>query len=617
MIPRRVLLASILAAAAWAQPTCPDTPVYSPCDLVYELNDAEAAEHPKPYLTVKLHAEFRSPEARTSLMNAFWDGGRRLVIRFTPIEVGQYVFRPTSNIARLDGKQSQFTATESDSLGFVTTANVRHFAHTTGGVKPPPHLWMGDTSYRFAVIDRALFEQMVNTRAEQKFNHIRGLVTGNFPGMENAYLDPDTPDAAYFQELDYRIRYMNERGITADLILAGDENDLANRFSTRRRRQRFIQYLVSRYAPMNVTWQGVQEFEEYKNGRAILKEVMSLVKRLDPYNHPRSTHTTATSAPLLADGWMDYLVYQTSTDDLPAIEREVFPRPQVNAEFGYEDSGAGKSHGHHVDTDTFRKRLWRMTMHGVYPTYGNTGTYGGRKFEPSAQYLNAPGAEQMTHWYNFFENTRHWELEPFYEVDGGRCLALTGIEYIVYVENPGPVELITEKKTYKVYWYNPVTGESTKQKKEYKGERFGGQPPTNDHDWVLHLSRDGRKQNMLERWHFESRRVPIQEVELNPKRLPYEIVAPPLGEIKVGQPIKFSAKLTRETRATSRVWLLWTGEVTSGKQGFRVLGTGSEGTFTVPESIAGHLPAMLNLRLFGMNLLGKIYSVNRVFKLTK
>ena len=101
--------------------------------------------------------------------------------------------------ARFDGKEAQFNATPSDSLGFVRTANIRHFAHTTGGVSPPPHLWMGDTSYRFAVIPRDLFNQMVDTRAEQKFNHIRGLVLGNFPGMENAYLDPDTPDAAYFQ----------------------------------------------------------------------------------------------------------------------------------------------------------------------------------------------------------------------------------------------------------------------------------------------------------------------------------------------------------------------------------------------------------------------------------
>ena len=487
------------------------------------------------------------------------------------------------------------------------------------GVRPPPHLWMGDTSYRFAVIDRGLFEQMVTKRAEQKFNHIRGLVLGNFPGMDKAYLDADTPDPAYFQELDRRIRFMNDRGITADLVLAGDQNDLVKRFPSWQQRRRYVEYLISRYAPMNVTWQGVQEFEEYEEGRAVLKEVMLLIKKLDPYNHPRTTHTTATSAPLLQDGWMDYVAYQTSDDALLSIEHQLYGRPQVNTEFGYEDSGAGKSHSHHVDTDEFRKRLWRTTMHGAYPTYGNTGTYGGRKFEPSADHLDAPGAEQMTHWYDFFSKTRHWELEPFHEVDGGRALALTGIEYIVYVEKPGPVELLTEKKTYQVYWFNPLTGEyiQEKKKKEYKGERFGGQPPNLDHDWVLHLSRDGRKKNMLERWHFESRRVLTQDVELDAKRRPYDIVEPAGDSLPVGEPLKYSVKLTRETRASIRMLYLWTAEVASGKQGYRVLGTGAEGTLTVPASIVGRTPAMLNVRLLGINALGKVYSRNRVYKLAK
>ena len=58
-------------------------------------------------------------------------------------------------------------------------------------------------------------------------------------------------------------------------------------------------------------------------------------------------------------------------------------------------------------------------MNGMYPTFGNTGTYGGREFEPDIQYLDSPGAKQMTHWYDFFTRTRHWELEPYFDVDGG------------------------------------------------------------------------------------------------------------------------------------------------------------------------------------------------------
>ena len=210
---------------------------------------------------------------------------------------------------------------------------------------------------------------------------------------------------------------------------------------------------------MNITWQGVQEYEEYADGRAITKEIGEMLKDMDPYQHPRTTHTVATSAPLLGDGWMSYAAYQTSDSNITAVERQLYAVPFVNLEFGYEDSGAGKSHPHHVDTDTFRRRLWNATMDGHYPTYGNTGTYGGRKFPVDPKYLDAPGAKQMTAWYDFFAGTRYWELEPYFDVDGGRALALEGVEYIVYVEKPGPVELLVERHGYDVAWVNPITGD--------------------------------------------------------------------------------------------------------------------------------------------------------------
>ena len=90
-----------------AQTVCAPTPAYSPCDIIFDLTDEEMAAHPKPYTSVTLEAEFRSPHFHTYLMPAFWDGGRRMVVRFTPTEAGQWLFRVSSNIARFDGKQGK------------------------------------------------------------------------------------------------------------------------------------------------------------------------------------------------------------------------------------------------------------------------------------------------------------------------------------------------------------------------------------------------------------------------------------------------------------------------------------------------------------------------------
>jgi hypothetical protein len=611
MDARWLPLLLVLAVPLAGETPCQTTPAYSPCEMVFELAAVDAAAHPNPYSSVQLQAEFRSPRHRTFLMPAYWDGGRRMVIRFAPTEAGDWDYRLTSNVAAFNGTTGRFAAAESGSPGFIKAANGRHWATTEDN---KPHLWMGDTCYRFGFIERALFDQLVEARARQKFNHLRGLLIGGKEDTAKIFAHPDQPDVAHFRELDQRILAMNRKGLAADLVLAGDENHLADLFPSWQQRERYIRFVVARYAAMNVTWQGVQEFEEYRDGRALLKEIGLLIKKYDPYNHPRSTHATATSAPLAGDGWMDYIVYQTSDDQIGAVEHQLHTVPQVNAEFAYEDSGAGKSHPHHVAGDEFRRRLWNSAMNGQYPTFGNTGTYGGRKFNVEAKYLESPGARAMTAWYDFFARTRHWDLEPYFDVDGGRALALEGVEYIVYVEKPGPVEVLVERHGYNVAWFNPATGESIKQK-DFKGERFTGEPPSKTQDWVLHISREGRKEGMLRSYKFESRPLPVQEVELNPQKVPYEVAEPAGDTISIAAPPKFAVKIKRETRATRAMMYLWTGEVVAGGQGFRVVGTGKEGTLKIPQGLAKNFPAVLNLHVAALNANGKAYAIDKVYTL--
>ena len=609
---RALFVAVVFFGPLAAQQVCPPTPAYSPCEIVFELTEAEAAAHPNPYLTVRLDAEFRSPRFRTLKLPGFWDGGRRFVVRFAPTGPGEWIFRTVSNVAGLNEREGRVTALPKEAPGFLQPANVHHWAWVDG-LERKPHLWMGDTCYRFAVLDRKLFETLVDTRARQKFNHLRGLVLGGRQEARSVFPTPDRPDPAFFRELDDRILYMNRKGIIADLVLAGDENHLAELFPAREQRERYVRYLVGRYAAMHITWQGVQEFEEYPEGRALLRELGGLLKQLDPYGHPRSTHTVATSSPLAQDGWMTYLVYQSHDDQLGAIEHQIYAMPQVNAEFAYEDSGAGKALPHHVDTDTFRRRLWNATMNGQYPTFGNTGTYGGR-FPVDARYLDSPGARQMTHWFDFFSRTRFWELEPYFDVEGGRALALEGVEYIVYVEKPGPVEILVERHGYNVVWFNPVTGEYLKQR-DFKADRYRAEPPGRGHDWVLHISREGRKQSMLRSYKFESRPVLMQEIEQNPQRAPFEIVSPAGEAVSLSVPPPYAVKITRQTRATRSMMWLWIGEVPADGLGFRVLGAGPEGTLRFPRYFARNLPGVLALRLYGLNANGKLYALDQVYKL--
>jgi hypothetical protein len=253
-------------------------------------------------------------------------------------------------------------------------------------------------------------------------------------------------------------------------------------------------------------------------------------------------------------------------------------------------------------------------MSGMYPGFAHTATDGMANPAVDPKHLDSPGARAMAAWFEFFEDTRFWEMDPFFEAEGGRGLALGGIEYVVYLEKPGPVSVVVERKKYDVYWFRPSDGEFIQEKKDFKGERFEGTPPDNKSDWVLHLSRDGRKRGMLKSWKFESRPVFRQDVERSPARIPFTLQSPAGDTIPVGKPIEFSAKLTRETKASRAMLYLWTVEATAATQGYRVIGTTQSGTFTIPKSLANSYPAVVNLRLYGINGNGKVYALDRVVR---
>jgi hypothetical protein len=178
------------------------------------------------------------------------------------------------------------------------------------------------------------------------------------------------------------------------------------------------------------------------------------------------------------------------------------------------------------------------------------------------------------------------------------------------------VEVRLEKHGYDVQWLNPATGESLEQKK-YSGEHFTGEAPDASHPWVLYIAREGYKEGMAKSYKFESRPVPVQEIETDAKKIPFVIDAPAGNTIQAGKPAQFAVKLTRQTRATRAMMFLWSGEVVTDGRAMRVLGTGSPGTFVVPASVAASFPAVLSIHLTALNANGKAYAADRVYQLSQ
>jgi hypothetical protein len=516
--------------------------MWSPCDLVFDL---EPTENPTQ---ATLQAEFRSPRHRTYLLHAFQDGERRLTIRFSPTEAGEWEYKISSNLTRLNDQETTFTATSSESPGFIHTANVHHFQAANG----KPHLWVGTALDKFASIPRPEFDSLVAQRSKEKFTHLR--VT----------LEPDTD----LREASDRVKAINANGMIVDLVFASIPAE---------GREAYLKNLISRFAAMNVTWMGIPGFEDTAQARPALKAAYTLIRQFDPYQHPRTSMARASSAALTSDGWLDVLSYGTTDPNVGAVEHQFNQKPAVNTAI---QSSAD---------------LWNATMNGQYPDSGS-GPY-------------------MTAWADFMAGTRYWELEPYFDLQGGRAIALEDTEYIVYLEKPGPVSVNVEKHSYDVFWVNPLTGEETKGKK-FNSEHFIGAPPDTAHDWVLHLTREGHKEG-LSSYRFESRTVPVQEIETNPDKIPFDVDTPAEGDISVKSPPYFALKVKRDTPATRSLLVEWTGEVTIAGQGFRVIGRGKEGTFQIPANIVDRFPAALAVRVLILNANGKAYELDRVYRLVE
>ena len=580
--PLIFVLAMVLSPATLlAVSTCDGTPAYTPCDMVFELNAAEAAQHPDPYRDLDVQVEFRSPQFKTFLIPAFWDGGNKFVLRVTPTVEGIWTYKITGNVPSLDGRQGSFTARASDSPGFIHAANVHHWQADN----KKAHLWIGDVADRLAFAPQAELEAKLASTVKNKFTHLRISVLGG-AGDRGRVFAGGRPNPEYFDELDRRIETINAFGVVVDLMLADTPPDLVALAGDASARERLVRFLAGRVGPLNVSWEGVKTFEDFPGSRELLKEVGLDIQRLDPYQHPRSTNASVTSSPLLNDGWMTFAIERNLSpddDQTAQIEHQLYPVPFVGL--------------------TTAARLWDATTDGQYPMFE-----GKQEFEAKT-------------WFEFVSDSRHWELEPYYDVDGGRALALEGIEYILYVDHPGPpVEVEVEHHGfdgYVVTWLNPLTGETEVEKKKYRGEHYTGLPPDNGHPWVLRVSRENEKESMLKSYYFDSKTLEMQEIESNGDKVVYEVAAPAKDSLRVGTTVHFSARLKRTSRATREMRYLWTGEVSAGGEGFRVLGNGAEGDFHVSDSMSTSYPATMLMRLYGLNANGKLYEVDKAYTLTK
>jgi hypothetical protein len=516
-------------------------------------------------------------------MYGFWSGGRTLRVRFTPTEAGLWTYKITSSSKRLDDQEANFPVAETSEAGLVNVANLRHWRSTN----KQPHLWLG-ADVPWLELDQAALESWLEARKKNGFTHIRGVLLSG-EGQVKPFTADGLPNLPYFAALDDKLLAVAQRGFTADFIIADKSFVSSGVFNAREKLEPLIRYIVARYGGLNATWQGIQHFDDMAGSRALLRDIGVALKKYDGFRHPRSTDARVSSSPLLGDGWMNFIVEGSPHPEVAAVEHQFTEQPSIHVISSSEPAA-------------FRRELWNATANGQYPCV---------PFEAMRNEANAKAAET---WYRVVSDTRHWEFEPYFGVDGARAAGLEEVEYLAYAEKPGIVEINLLKHKYNPLWIDPISGEETPLK-DYRGEVLSRETPDKAHDWVLQVPREGHKESMAKSYYFESQDPPVQEVESDSAKIPIEIVSPPGDQISVRASAPFGIKITRSNRATRYVQYVWWGEVVAGGEGARVLGVGPSGTLAIPQALA-QPGAILNLRLEAINANGKAYELDRVYTLT-
>lgn len=518
----------------------------------YEVFEAafEASERPpNPYAAITAGAVFTRPDGKLWTIPLFWDGGAIWRVRISPDAVGKWSFVVRSADPGLNGRRGGFVCVPSLSAGGIR-ASGSHFQRQNG----TPFWFLGDTAWGYFIDSvenrhhRPEAEAYARARASQGFNAIHTMLLsevgeGNAGGKPFDDIGAGRINPAYWREVDARLRFANQQGLTVGLAIAwGDKQKKEpwawRRFAGLEARKRYARYVAARYSAYDVyflvagEWHGEVRTRGDVTEEQVFDEFVAIggaLRAADPHARMTGIH------PMTAQGsvrefasarWMSFADYQQNYNDLHArvLLSRFLPGPVVNSEYGYllrdrdGDGKADKSNSYSVEDMRFAS--WDIVMAGGYLVTGFGTTYLAGHRDPGPFDLEAKKNDewesQIGHIKRLFEELDWPRLTP---ADGlvscpqprtadrgteGRdvrppaltywALAEPGETYVLYVRGTGqPVELAlgARARRFRAREFNPRTGEwRTLGEAEVRGV-YRYQPPGAD-DWVVVLRRVGQ-----------------------------------------------------------------------------------------------------------------------------
>ena len=402
---------------------------------------------------------------------------------------------------------------------FLKVSDNNRFLVTDRG---KPFFWLGDTGWEMLHrLDRNEMEHYLRNRAGKGFTVIQTVILGEidgitFPNMEGNLplddFDPERPNEAYFEMVDFAIEKAEEFGLVLALLptwgryVVPNSHPLLNEeavFNTRNAHA-FGKYLGERYreAPNIVwvlggDWPAGPQIEIWDAMAKGLEEGESGTHIIT--YHPRGQQTSSTW--LHHREWLDFNMVQTGHlapsfnvyDWILNDYRLAPPKPVVNGEPSYEEMGIwfNPANPRHDDYEIRKQAYWCVFAGAFGHTYGNNNIWQiKREGEPDRiwpnrpwdEALESPGASQLGYLRRLMESrpflTRIPDQEillgknPSYASDhirvtrdgtAGENDATYIMVYLPYYKSFKINTGVIAGSKLKIWWYDPQTGHAFPQ----------------------------------------------------------------------------------------------------------------------------------------------------------
>lgn len=337
-----------------------------------------------PFDDVTLAGVFENGDTRVRVPG-FYDGNGMYRIRFSPADLGHWVWKTESDAPALNGHAGAFECVRPSPANHgpvSVTPDGYNFAYADG----TPFRQIGTTSYSWALQSDAKCDQTLATLRASPFNKIRMLVFPNVPSVAtNPFVrtgpklhdwDPTRPDPAYFRRFEDRIRRLGEIGVEADVILF-HPYDPQRGYSDMKRAddERYLRYVAARFGAFrHVWWSLANEYDLIKTKSvADWDHLFRFLEASDPYDHLRSIHQAYRYYDARKP-WVTHASVQNNAavlGDVPAqLHRSFAEKAVIFDEVGYE--GNIDQRWGALKPEALVERFWWGTVAGTYVGHSET-----------------------------------------------------------------------------------------------------------------------------------------------------------------------------------------------------------------------------------------------------